>query len=589
MTHYPLLLHGDALDILPTLIAGTVDVVVEDRPAGIGFMGKAWDSFATYEPRSERGHEVLNGLDLLGGMPRWASGFVTFMVELNVQVDRVLKPGGFVCSWALPKTADLAGLAMRLTGWTIHESVLHLFGSGMNKAGDIGKQIDKAAGAERVREPLENPKMSSGTANGWGADGHSPTAPLAGTVAVNTALTEDAKRWTGWHSQIAPGHEQWLIGQKPGRHTYARQLVERGCGAFNVDACRVPRGEEGHSSAKSAGSGSGRSSENCYGEGLGGVVAPAHPSGSHPRNVVLTAGGPGCPVKGLDRQSGVLTSGTGAFVRATSGPNAGAVFGTHNRAEGTQCITHGDSGGASRYFTRFGAGPAWATAPAIGSRADVRARAQRVLASMGGGVLVELPEEAACDEVTVAQRWALPPLFDAKVGYFPKASDRSVPGRPDLTNPHCCLKNRQLMRWLVRLMAATAEHTGGAPAVVLDPCMGSGTTGWACAAEGVSFIGIERDPVSIRSIRCAGPGGVPGPRHAQLSTGAGRSRIRTRHTLPDETRSLAPCLWPPSVALPDEPLSFYVARARILGASGSIEEAQRGNDGAEVGSQLGLL
>ena len=80
MTHYPLLLHGDALDILPTLIAGTVDVVVEDRPAGIGFMGKTWDSFATYEPRSERGHEVLNGLDLLGGMPRWASGFVTFEV-----------------------------------------------------------------------------------------------------------------------------------------------------------------------------------------------------------------------------------------------------------------------------------------------------------------------------------------------------------------------------------------------------------------------------------------------------------------------------------------------------------------------------
>ena len=27
MSHYPLLLHGDALDILPTLMAGTVSVV----------------------------------------------------------------------------------------------------------------------------------------------------------------------------------------------------------------------------------------------------------------------------------------------------------------------------------------------------------------------------------------------------------------------------------------------------------------------------------------------------------------------------------------------------------------------------------
>jgi len=44
------------------------------------------------------------------------------------------------------------------------------------------------------------------------------------------------------------------------------------------------------------------------------------------------------------------------------------------------------------------------------------------------------------------------------------------------------------MRYLVRL---TKTPTGG---VVLDPFMGSGTTGMAAVLEGRDFIGIEREP-----------------------------------------------------------------------------------------------
>lgn len=43
------------------------------------------------------------------------------------------------------------------------------------------------------------------------------------------------------------------------------------------------------------------------------------------------------------------------------------------------------------------------------------------------------------------------------------------------------------MRWLCRLVTPP----GG---VVLDPFMGSGSTGVACVMEGFSFMGIERDP-----------------------------------------------------------------------------------------------
>jgi site-specific DNA-methyltransferase (adenine-specific) len=54
-------------------------------------------------------------------------------------------------------------------------------------------------------------------------------------------------------------------------------------------------------------------------------------------------------------------------------------------------------------------------------------------------------------------------------------------------NPHPTVKPLALMRWLVRLLCPP----GG---LVLDPTVGSGTTGAAAALEGRRFVGIELEP-----------------------------------------------------------------------------------------------
>ena len=63
------------------------------------------------------------------------------------------------------------------------------------------------------------------------------------------------------------------------------------------------------------------------------------------------------------------------------------------------------------------------------------------------------------------------------------------------TNIHSTVKPLALIRYLVRL---TATPTGG---VVLDPFMGSGTTGVASMMEGRTFIGIEREPEYVEIAR----------------------------------------------------------------------------------------
>ncbi len=78
-------------------------------------------------------------------------------------------------------------------------------------------------------------------------------------------------------------------------------------------------------------------------------------------------------------------------------------------------------------------------------------------------------------------------------------------------NPHPSVKPIELMRWLVRL----ACPAGG---LVLDPFMGSGTTGIAAVSEGRRFCGIERDDdyleiararITHHGGRVAGGGRVP--------------------------------------------------------------------------------
>lgn len=83
------------------------------------------------------------------------------------------------------------------------------------------------------------------------------------------------------------------------------------------------------------------------------------------------------------------------------------------------------------------------------------------------------------------------------------AEDRNegLPAR--VRNRHPTVKPVDLMRYLCRLVT----RPGG---LVLDPFMGSGSTGKACAFEGFNFIGCELDPahVEVAQMRIEHAGGL---------------------------------------------------------------------------------
>lgn len=77
--------------------------------------------------------------------------------------------------------------------------------------------------------------------------------------------------------------------------------------------------------------------------------------------------------------------------------------------------------------------------------------------------------------------------FTTPFFYCSKASKSETTLKGEIENDHPTKKPLKLMRHLVRLASRPGE-------LVLDPYLGSGTTAEACVHEGVSFVGIEKDP-----------------------------------------------------------------------------------------------
>src|SRR5699024_4788325 len=54
------------------------------------------------------------------------------------------------------------------------------------------------------------------------------------------AATPDAERWQGWGTALKPAFEPIVLARKPlAEKTVARNVLEHGTGAINIDACRI--------------------------------------------------------------------------------------------------------------------------------------------------------------------------------------------------------------------------------------------------------------------------------------------------------------------------------------------------------------
>lgn len=237
----------------------------------------------------------------------------------------------------------------------------------------------------------------------------------------------------GWGTALKPAHEPICMARKPFKGTVATNVLAHGTGAINIDACRVePTGESRDRVGEA-------SQDNRYASaGATNFAATPGPRGGDaagrwPANLI-TDGSPEVVALFPESSSGAMKSST---QRAAQDEPGSVCFGTYGGAVASADIP-ASAGSAARFFYCAKTSPA--------DRHEG----------------LEHPGQQFKQGTTL----------------------RDVEVTDTKGNNHPTVKPTDLMAYLVRLVTPP----GGK---VLDPFMGSGSTGKACMREGFAFIGID--------------------------------------------------------------------------------------------------
>ena len=565
---------GDCLEVLKGFESDSIDSLVTDPPAGIGFMGKEWDH-----------HK--------GGRSEW----VAWMTGVMRECHRVMKPGAHGLVWAIPRTSHWTATALEDAGFEIRDQIFHLFGQGFPKSLDISKAIDKAAGARRETVATRQLTGKARVLKGGNFDGDYEGKEVTAEYAITAPATDAAKKWQGFGTALKPAVEVWILVRKPiSEKNVAANVLKHGVGGINIDGCRIEASERPHVVSDR------RSGNVSYGDGLQGSKSIGFTTqGRFPANLVLSHSPHctdeqcdiECAIAMLDEQS--LAGGMHSAGRARDkqmvkkgGNPSFEIKGPHNMRR------LGDSGGASRFFFNSRYSEEECSQSSASSVSEISSLdlnldgfAQKLAA------IADLPEEIASSDLLAAFTVAIqsglkqksarnieailntgarclrefrltsisnnnpvslaatqrltdiitttlspltcsgsadratsgttPPnlergakdsanrfIYCAKISSsernaglegMPERRGGGMSGTLDGTlktgsgnernslmkNHHPTVKPQKLMRYLCKLVTPP----GG---LVLDPFMGSGSTGLAALSEGFRFIGIEREP-----------------------------------------------------------------------------------------------
>jgi site-specific DNA-methyltransferase (adenine-specific) len=486
------LIHGDCIEVLSTFPSDSIDSIITDPPYGLSAHSaeavaaclRAWVDGEEYVPRAKGGFMQKT-------WDAWVPG-----PEVWREVIRVLKPGGHALIFAGTRSLDLMGIALRLTGFELRDTIGNAhdrggapllawtFGSGFPKSANISKMIDRESGA--VREVVGSRPVAYPDSNCWGTPnanigptgsdntyGDYPDRAPGGTTPITVPVTEAAKKWDGWGTALKPAWEPILLCRKPiAERTVAANVVKHGCGALNIDACRVPTAAaDAESMARCNTPGSGQFIPHRSDNGAIGTSGSAPPldtaQGRWPANLIHDGSD---EVRAVFPQTG---SGWYSGMKRKKIGDGNIYNGNdtsddkwENRSRST-----GDSGSAARFFKQC----------ADDDPEDASKR------------LIYVPKASRADREEGLDGFKMKPANSAYGDGLNTATKVRTEEQAEVgvarglrSNNHPTVKATALMRYLVRLVTPP-------DGTVCDPFAGSGSTGKAALLEGFRFVGIDQE------------------------------------------------------------------------------------------------
>jgi site-specific DNA-methyltransferase (adenine-specific) len=253
-----------------------------------------------------------------------------------------------------------------------------------------------------------------------------------GSKSGEVEVTKGNSEWEGWGTALKPAHEPIVMARKPlSESSIVDNVLKHGTGAINIDGCRIEGNDAKYPDTNPDFRDQGKKSKEAIGIDK---LSFGQVSGAERKKVVRKS----------RSEDGVWTDG-----------NSGM------KAEGTQY-------------------------------ADADPRGRFPANVMHDGLQTEWARYFYCPKTSKSERHSNLDDHETKVGVngnkWTDQDYRRGDTKPttERKNTHPTVKPVDLMRYLCRMVTPK----GG---TVLDPFMGSGSTGMAAKDEGFDFIGIEKE------------------------------------------------------------------------------------------------
>lgn len=158
----------------------------------------------------------------------WDSTGISFKKETWQNCFEVLKPGGYLLAFGGSRTYHRIACAIEDAGFEIRDCIMYLYGTGFSKSYNIGLAIDKKNGVESE-------------VVGVGKSGCNSRAYQSEktTTAGNYDIKKSQNEWQGWGTCLKPAYEPIIVARKPFKGSVVDNIIKYRVGGLNIDECRV--------------------------------------------------------------------------------------------------------------------------------------------------------------------------------------------------------------------------------------------------------------------------------------------------------------------------------------------------------------
>jgi len=376
-------------------------------------------------------------------------------VEVWQEALRVLKAGGHALVACGTRTQHRMAVNLEDAGFEIRDIVAWVYGSGFPKSLNIGKAVDKLQGNEREETDYVAPDGKKR----WGGNSFSVGEEPDGR-GINKH-TKGNSKYEGWGTALKPAMELWTLCRKPlSEKTIAKNVLKYGTGGINIDGCRVNLNGEKQPTGSGNSCGENATSWDVAKSSGGNGGNKTSSLGRFPANLIHD---------GSDEVVGLFPDSNGSgkarkLQRSVKPEQDG--WGMNKNSADEVKLPDAGSGSASRFFY-------CAKASKSERNKGLDGFEEKERTPRGNNQGVRYCVDCGLTDNYKNDHSKCSGKFEYKLS------------KP-MKNNHPTIKPINLMRYLCRLITPK----GG---TILDPFMGSGSTGIGAKLENFNFIGIELD------------------------------------------------------------------------------------------------